>query len=350
MQVDEIAIGAQKIGASHPPFIVAEMSGNHEHSLDKALAIVDAAHKAGANAIKLQTYTPDTMTLDIKAPPFIIPDGLWKGRTLYELYQEAMTPWDWHKPIFDRAKALGLIAFSTPFDATAIDFLETLNVPCYKIASLEIVDHALIAKAAATKKPLIISTGASSLEEIEEAVEVARKAGCEKLILLKCTSAYPADPETIHLKTISHMKEAFHTLVGLSDHSLGLGVALASISHGATLIEKHLTLSRADGGVDAAFSLEPHEFKTLVEECLQAWKAQGSVHYGALEAEKTMLALRRSLYIVKDIRAGCKLTREHIRAIRPGAGLAPKYLETVIGHTVAKDIAKGDPLSWELLA
>ncbi|MDB6081699.1 MAG: pseudaminic acid synthase [Chlamydiia bacterium] len=347
----QITVGKHTIGMDQPPFIVAEMSGNHNHSLDRALKLVEAAANAGVQAIKLQTYTPDTMTLDIKSFPFLIedPKSLWNGKTLYELYQEATTPWEWHEPIFRRAKELGLIAFSTPFDATSVDFLESLPdaPPCYKIASLEIVDHDLIAKVASTKKPLIISTGASTLEEIKEAVAVAKAAGCRDLILLKCTSAYPANPQTLNLRTLPHLAQTFDTLVGFSDHSLGIGSAIASIALGGCLIEKHITLARSDGGVDAAFSLEPAEFRMLVTESVNAWKALGKVQYGVENSEKTSFSHRRSLYFVKDLKKGEEITKEHIRAIRPGFGLPPKHLKELLGKKVQKDIKRGDPVKWD---
>jgi pseudaminic acid synthase len=348
---EEIIIGQHLLGPHVRPFIVAELSGNHNGSLKRALQLVEEAHKAGVQAIKLQTYTADTMTLNINKGHFFIEDknSLWKGRTLYDLYQEAHTPWEWHAPIFEKARSLGLAAFSTPFDATSIDFLETLDVPCYKIASLEIVDHALIAKAASTKKPLIISTGGATEEEIKEAVLVAKNAGCRQLVLLKCTSAYPAPPESMNLKTIPDMQSKFGCLVGLSDHSLGVGAAVASIPLGACLIEKHITLSRDEDGVDAKFSLEPHEFKMLVEETIQAWKAQGKVFYGIDAAEQGTLLFRRSLYFVRDIKKGQLITQDDIRAIRPGDGLAPKHLATLIGKRAAVDISLGTPTSWKLV-
>ena len=348
----EIQIGKIKIGENYPPFIVAEMSGNHNHSLDRALKLVDEAAKAGVQAIKLQTYTADTMTLDIKKAPFLIkdPKSLWNGKTLYELYEEAATPWQWHEKIFKRAKERGIIAFSTPFDATSVDFLENLRFspPLYKIASLEIIDHALITKVAKTKKPLILSTGAATLAEIDEAVKVAKVAGCKDIILLKCTSAYPANPETLNLKTIPHLRDAFHTLVGFSDHSLGIGPAIASIATGASVIEKHITLSRKDGGVDAAFSLEPHEFKMLVQEGVHAWQSLGKIQYGVDPTEKTSYSHRRSLYFVKDLKKGEKIKEEHVRAIRPGFGLPPKYLKEIIGKKLQSTIKRGDPVTLEV--
>ena len=346
-----INIAGRIIGPGHPPFIIAEMSGNHNQSLDRALAIVEAAAKAGAHAVKLQTYTADTMTLDIAEREFFIndPDSLWKGRSLYELYKEAYTPWEWHKPIFDRCRELGLIYLSTPFDETAVDFLEELDVPCYKIASFENTDIPLIRKVAATGKPMIISTGMATIAELDETVRTAREAGCRDLILLKCTSSYPATPENTNILTISHMRELFACEVGLSDHTMGIGVAVASVALGATIIEKHFTLSRADGGVDSAFSMEPDEMRALVAETERAWQALGKVSYAPTEKEKKSLIFRRSLYIVQDMKKGDILTRENLRAIRPGLGLPPKYFDDVVGKKATKDIIRGMPLSWDLI-
>lgn len=347
-----IRIERHPIGLDHPPFVIAEMSGNHNGSLDRALAIVDAIAEAGAHAVKLQTYTSDTMTLDLAEREFLIddPQSLWAGRTLYDLYREAHTPWDWHAPIFERARARGLVAFSTPFDATAVDFLESLDVPCYKIASFENVDLPLIRRVAATGKPLIISTGLATLAEIAEAVGAARDAGCRDLVLLKCTSAYPASPADSHLRTIPHLRAAFGCEVGLSDHTLGNGAALAAIALGATVIEKHVTLRRADGGVDSAFSLEPQELKQLVEDGERARLALGDVRYGPSASEVNSLRFRRSLYVVRDVRAGEELTRENVRAIRPGLGLPPKELDRVLGRRAARSIAAGTALAWNLIA
>lgn len=345
----EILIGKHKIGPNQPPFVIAELSGNHNGSLEEALKLVVAAKEAGVPAIKLQTYTPDTITLPIKEREFFIddPKSLWYGRSLYELYQEAHTPWEWHKPIFDRCRELDLICFSSPFDETAVDFLESLNVPCYKIASLEIVDLPLIRKAAATGKPLIISTGAATLTEIDEAVQAAKKGGCKDLILLKCTSAYPATPSDTHLRTIPNLIETFETLVGLSDHTVGIGIPLASIALGCCMIEKHLTLSRDKGGVDSAFSLEPHEFKLLVTESKRAWESLGTIHYGPLASEKVSFSHRPSLYFVKDLEAGQIVKPEDIRSVRPGKGLAPKEFEHVVGLELKVPVHFGTPVSWD---
>ena len=351
MSEKDINIANRKIGPGHPPFIIAEMSGNHNQSLDRALAIVEAAAKAGAHAVKLQTYTADTMTLDIAEREFFIndPDSLWKGKSLYDLYKEAHTPWEWHKPIFDRCRELGLIYLSTPFDETAVDFLEELDVPCYKIASFENTDIPLIRKVAATGKLMIISTGMATIAELDETVRTAREAGCRDLILLKCTSSYPATPENTNILTIPHMAKLFDCQVGLSDHTMGIGAAVASVALGATMIEKHFTLSRSDGGVDSAFSMEPDEMRTLVVETKMAWQALGKVTYGPTEKEKKLLIFRRSLYIVKDMKKGDILTRENLRAIRPGIGLPPKYYDILLGKRVKKEVKIGTPFQWDLI-
>jgi pseudaminic acid synthase len=348
----QVRIGHRDVGLDHPPFVIAEMSGNHNHSLERAFEIVDAAARAGAHALKLQTYRPDTMTLDLSEREFRIDDekSLWAGRSLYDLYAEAYTPWEWHQPIFDRARDQGMIPFSTPFDDTAVDFLERLGVPCYKIASFENTDLPLIRRVAATGKPLIISTGMATVAELGETVSAARDAGCQELILLKCTSSYPATPRTTNALTIPHLRQLFDCEVGLSDHTMGIGVAAASVALGATVIEKHFTLNRADGGVDSAFSLEPAEMAQLVVETERAWQGLGEVSYGPTEAEKKSLQFRRSLYVVEDLKAGDVLTRENVRAIRPGLGLPPKYLEQLLGRTVGRAVPRGTALSWELLS
>jgi N-acetylneuraminate synthase len=346
-----VKIGTQLTGINYPPFIIAEMSGNHNQSLERALEIVRAAAGTGAQAIKLQTYTADTMTLDLKEREFFISEdnSPWKGQSLYDLYKIAHTPWDWHKPIFDHAKKLGLICFSTPFDETAVDFLEKLGVPAYKIASFENTDIPLIQRVAATGRPLIISTGMATQEELDESVDAARKAGCKDLTLLKCTSTYPATPENSNLLTIPYLRERYGCEVGLSDHTLGIGVAVASIALGATVIEKHFTLKRADGGVDSAFSMEPAEMNELVEETERAWQSLGKVFVGPTEAERPSIAFRRSLYIVKDLKAGDVLTKENIRAIRPGLGLPPKHLKQLLGMEILRDVKRGTALSLEML-
>ncbi len=346
-----IKIGSKTIGAKNSPFIIAEMSGNHNQSLDRALSIVDAAADAGADAIKLQTYTADTMTLDIKKGDFFIddPKSLWKGQSMHDLYKLAYTPWDWHKPIIEHARSKDLLCFSTPFDETAVDFLESLEVPAYKIASFECIDLPLIKKVASTKKPLIISTGMATKVEITEAVDAARSVGCKDLILLKCTSTYPASPKNTNLNTISHMRKLFNCEVGLSDHTLGIGAAVAAVAVGATVIEKHFTLSRADGGVDSAFSLEPSELSSLVSETKRAFQALGDISYGATEAEKSSRSRRRSLYIGENMKAGEVLTAKNLRRIRPGNGLLPKYYEKLLGKKIKFDTPEGTPVSWDLI-
>jgi len=339
------------IGRGQKPFIIAEMSGNHNQSLERALKIVEAVAKTGAHALKIQTYTPDTMTLDIDEREFYIsdPNSVWEGKSLYTLYGEAYTPWEWHKPIFERARELGLIAFSTPFDETAVDLLESLDSPCYKIASFENTDLPLIRRVAATGKPMIISTGMASISELDDTVLAAREAGCTDLVLLKCTSTYPATAINTNILTIPHMRELFECEVGLSDHTMGIGVSVASVAMGATVIEKHFTLNRADGGVDSSFSMEPSEMKQLVVETERAWQALGQVCYGATEAEKKSILFRRSLYVVKDMKAGDVLTKDNVRAIRPGLGLPTKYLNVVLGMVVSQDIKLGTALGWHLL-
>lgn len=348
---EEFNIADRLIGRNHAPFVIAEMSGNHNQSLERALEIADAAAKAGAHALKIQTYRADTMTLDLDEREFHIsdPNSLWTGTSLYKLYGEAYTPWEWHKPIFDRARELGIIAFSTPFDDTAVDFLESLDVPCYKIASFENTDLPLIRRVAATGKPLIISTGMATVAELDETVRAAREAGCNDLILLKCTSTYPATADNSNIQTIPHLRELFDCEVGLSDHTMGVGVSVASVALGATVIEKHFTLDRADGGVDSKFSMEPAEMAQLVEESKRAWQALGRVSYGPTEAEKKSIQFRRSLYVVQDLKAGEVLTKENVRAIRPGLGLPTKYLELVLGRTLSRDAKRGTALSWGLL-
>jgi pseudaminic acid synthase len=347
----EIKLGDRSIGTNHPPFIIAEMSGNHNQSLDAALKIVDAAAEAGAHALKLQTYTADLMTLNLDYGDFYIddPGSLWKGRSLYQLYEEAYTPWEWHKPIFERCRERGIIPFSTPFHADSVDFLEQLEVPFYKIASFENNDLPLIKYAASTGKPLIISTGMATLADLEETVTAAREGGCKDLILLKCTSTYPAAPVDSNLNTIPHMRELFGCEIGLSDHTLGIGAAVAGVVLGATVIEKHFTLSRAEGGVDSAFSLEPAEMKLLVSETERAWQAMGKISYGRSEKESQSLKFRRSLYISKDLSVGDILNVENLKVIRPGYGLAPKYLERFIGKKLSKAAKAGTPLSWDLV-
>jgi N-acetylneuraminate synthase len=346
-----VKIEHRLIGRGQAPFVVAEMSGNHNQSLARALEIVETVAKSGAHALKIQTYTPDTMTLDLDEREFHIgdPQSLWAGTSLYQLYGQAHTPWEWHAPIFARARELGVIPFSTPFDDSAVDLLESLDAPCYKIASFENTDLPLIRRVAATGKPLIISTGMASVAELDETVRTARQAGCKDLVLLKCTSTYPATPGNSNLLTIPHLRELFDCEVGLSDHTMGLGVSLASVALGATVIEKHFTLNRADGGVDSTFSMEPAEMAQLVLESERAWQALGQVSYGPTEAEMKSALYRRSLYVVQDLTRGAVLTRDNVRAIRPGLGLPTKYLEVVLGKTVARDVVKGTALGWDLI-
>jgi len=344
-------IGNRTIGRGERPFIIAEMSGNHNHSLERALQIVDEAARSGAHALKLQTYTADTMTLAVKEGEFFISDdnNLWQGSDLHTLYDQAHTPWEWHAPIMERAQSHGMLCFSSPFDDSAVDFLETLNVPAYKIASFELIHLPLIRKVAATGKPVIMSTGMATVAEIDDAVRTARAAGCRDLVLLKCTSTYPATPDNTNVLTIPHMREMFGCEVGLSDHTMGIGVAVAAVAHGATVIEKHFTLARADGGVDSAFSMEPAEMAALVVETERAWQSLGEIRYSPGDAEQKSLKFRRSVYIAEDLKAGTVLTEDNLRCIRPGLGLPPKFYEVLLGRTVNVDVKKGTPMSWELL-
>lgn len=341
----------REIGPGHRPYLIAEMSGNHNQSLDRALAIVEAAAAHGADAIKLQTYTAETMTLNLRMPGFVIddPKSLWAGRQLYELYEEAHTPWEWHAPIMERAAQHGVHCFSTPFDFSSVDFLESLNVPAYKIASFENTDLPLIRRVAATGKPLIMSTGMATAGEIDEAVRAAREAGCQDLVLLKCTSTYPATAANTNVSTIPHMRALFGCEVGLSDHTMGCGVSVAATALGATVIEKHFTLRRADGGVDSSFSMEPHELRQLREETERAMQAVGQVSYGPTAAEMKSLAFRRSLYIAQDLQAGDVLTRGNLRCVRPGFGLAPKHLDSLLGQRIGQAVKAGTPMAWALL-
>jgi pseudaminic acid synthase len=350
MNPSTIAIGSRTIGPDHPPFVIAEMSGNHNQSLERALAIVDAIAASGADAVKLQTYTADTMTLDIREREFMVddPQSLWHGRSLYDLYQEAHTPWDWHPALFARARERGLICFSTPFDDSAVDFLEDLGAPAYKVASFEATDTRLLRRVARTGKPIIVSTGMATLAEIHQAVSTIRAEGNDQIVLLKCTSTYPADAGDSHLRTIPHLRAAFDVQVGLSDHTLGIGVSIASVALGATVIEKHLTLDRGEGGVDAAFSLEPHELRALVEETHRAHASLGTVRYGGSASERGSLQYRRSLYVVADVRAGTPLAAGHVRAIRPGLGLPVSEYDRVLGLRFTRDVARGSALSWDM--
>lgn len=344
--MNDIKIGNIAIGANHKPFVIAEMSGNHNQSLDRALAIVDAAAEAGAHAIKLQTYTADTITMK-GAYTINDPNSLWNGKELHDLYKEAYTPWEWHKAIFDRAKEKGLVAFSSPFDETAVDFLESLNVPAYKIASFENTHHPLLVKVAKTGKPVIVSTGVSTIADIDESVRVLRNNGCKEVILLKCTSTYPATPENTNLNTIPHLAQLHNCVVGLSDHTMGIGASVAAVALGARVIEKHFTLRRADGGVDSAFSLEPEELKALVIETERAFLALGKIQYGVQKTEEKSVFFKRSIYVSEDIKAGEEFSEKNLKVIRPGDGLAPKYYFQIMGKKASKDYKKGTPLTWD---
>lgn len=349
--IKNFKIGKHIIGDNQKPFIIAEMSGNHNQSLDTALEIVDAAAEAGAHGLKIQTYTADTMTIPHDKGLFYIDDkdSLWHGKTLHELYKIAHTPWEWHQAIFERAKEKGLVPFSTPFDSTSVDFLEELDVEVYKIASFENKDWPLLKKVASTGKPVIMSTGASTLSEIAESVSILREYGCDNLVLLKCTSTYPASADSTNLRTIPHMREMFKCFTGLSDHTGGIGAAIASVALGARVIEKHFIVDKSNGGVDSAFSIEPHEMKSLVVESHRAWEALGSVKYDILKTEEASLRFKRSIYIVKDIKEGEIFTEDNLRIIRPGDGMEPKYYERILGKSASRDFQRGTPLSWDIL-
>lgn len=345
-------IGHQTIGAEHKPFIIAEMSGNHNQDIDRALALVKAAADAGAHALKLQTYTADTITINHRGGLFDINDAnsLWAGKNLYDLYGEAHTPWEWHKAIFDYANELGMLAFSSPFDETAVDFLETLNVPAYKIASFESNHFPLLKKVAQTGKPILISSGTSKLLELYEAIQYLKANGAQDIVIFKCTSTYPATPENTNVRTIPVLQSIFEDcIIGLSDHTMGIGAAVAAVTLGARVIEKHFTLRRADGGVDSTFSLEPEELKLLVTETERAFLALGGVQLDTQKAEEKSRQFKRSIYVVKDIAAGELLTSKNVRVIRPGDGLEPKFYEQILGMTAKQDIAFGTPLSWGLV-
>jgi N-acetylneuraminate synthase len=339
------------ISPDHKPFVIAEMSGNHNQSLERAFEIVDAAAEAGANALKLQTYTADTITFNGTSDEFVIKDqnSLWKNQNLHKLYQMAYTPWEWHKPIFDRAKAHGMLAFSSPFDTTAVDFLESLNVPCFKIASFENTDHILLKKVAQTGKPIIMSTGVASIADIQESVGILRKNGCKDLVLLKCTSTYPATPESTNLLTIPHMAALFDCQIGLSDHTMGIGAGIAAVALGARVLEKHFTLRRADGGVDSSFSLEPEELKNLVVESERAFLAMGKVNYILSEKEQKSFQYKRSLYVIEPMKSGEVFSELNVRSIRPSNGLHTRYYEEILGKTATQDIEAGTALSWGLV-
>jgi N-acetylneuraminate synthase len=345
----EITIAGRRIGPAHEPFVICELSGNHNGSLDRALELIDAAAETGCDAIKIQTYTADTITMDVDRPEFRIEGGLWDGRSLHELYREAQTPYEWHEALFARARARGVILFSSPFDETAVDLLDRLGAPAYKIASFEAVDLPLIRYAAATGKPLIVSTGMANLAEIAAAKAAALDAGAPGVVLLHCVSSYPAALEDANVRTVADMAERFGCPAGLSDHTPGSAAAVAAVALGACVIEKHFTLSRADGGPDAAFSLEPAEFAALVRDCKAAWRALGRAHYDLLGSERGNAAFRRSLYVARDTPAGEALSRENVRSIRPGAGLPPAELEKVLGRAAARDLKRGEPLSWDMV-
>ena len=346
-----VFIAGRTLGDGHPPFIVAELSGNHGGSLERALATVDAAAEAGAHAFKIQTYTADSLTLDADTPEFVIDDPAspWVGRTLYDLYREAATPWEWHEPLFDRARMRGLIAFSTPFDEESVDFLESMQVPCHKIASFELTHLRLLRHAAATGKPLILSTGLATLPELDEAVEAVRAGGCRELVLLRCASSYPASPDDLNLKAIAALRERYGCHVGLSDHTTGTAVAVAGVALGAVMIEKHVTLSRDASTVDAAFSLEPFELARLVDDAGVAFRASGEARFGPSSAEEASLRFRRSLFVGEDMRAGDVFSERTLLVVRPAVGLAPKYYEEILGRPVVRDARRGTPVTWDLV-
>ena len=349
MKLNEFEIAGRPIGPDHPPYVVAELSGNHRGRLENALALIEAAAATGADAVKIQTYTADTLTIPHDGEDFRIRGGLWDGYTLHQLYQQAFTPYEWHGALFEKAKRIGITMFSTPFDETAVDLLAKLDAPAFKIASFEAIDLPLIACAARQGKPMIISTGLANLGEIEHAVATARAAGASAVALLHCTSAYPAPIEDANVRTVAHLAETFGTVAGLSDHAPGSAACVAAIALGGAIIEKHFTFSRADGGPDAAFSLEPAEFKRLVEDCKSAWAALGRITYDLQGSERGNLRFRRSLYAVKPIKAGEPISRDNVRSIRPGFGLAPRHLDEIVGRKAARDIAYGEPLSWSLI-
>ncbi len=350
MTKDAVKIGDREIGPGRPPYVVAEMSGNHNGDIGRAIALIDAAKASGADAVKLQTYTADTITLDVDGPGFRVEGGLWDGRRLYDLYVEAHTPWAWHEALFRHARDIGIQIFSSPFDFTAVDLLESLGAPAYKIASFELVDIPLIRRCAETGKPLVMSTGLATEEEIGDAVAAAKDAAASGLILLHCTSAYPAPMSSMNLKTLPHLAAKFDVLAGLSDHTMGTAASVAAVALGACFIEKHFCLSRAEGGVDSAFSLEPDELARLVADCRAAAEALGEIRYGPTPAEISSRDHRRSLYIAEDVAAGEVLTAQNVRSVRPGFGMAPKHLDAVLGKRAAKAAAKGTPLAWDLIA
>jgi N-acetylneuraminate synthase len=349
MSEPKILIDGRELSLNQPPYIIAELSANHNGRLETAMKIIDEAAKAGADAVKMQTYRPDTITLDSNAEDFKIKGGLWDGRTLYELYEQAHTPWEWHKPLFEHARKVGITIFSSPFDTTAVDLLEDLNAPAYKIASFEAVDLPLIKYVAKTGKPMIISTGMADAEEIQEAIEAAREGGCEQLAVLHCVSGYPAPSEDYNLRTIPDMINRFGLVTGLSDHTLDNTTAIASVALGASIIEKHFTLNRNGGGPDDSFSLEPNELAALCRDSKTAWAALGKVDYERKSSEQGNVKFRRSLYFVKDLKAGEVITEDAVCSVRPGYGLAPKYLPDIVGKKIIKDVKRGTPMSWDLI-
>lgn len=344
-----VTIQGRKIGPDQPPYVIAEMSANHNGSLERALAIVESAHKAGAPAVKLQSYRADTITIDHDGPEFMIHGGLWDGYRLYDLYEKAAMPWEWHEPLFKRGRELGIAVFSSPFDATAVDLLEKLDAPAYKIASLELCDLPLVERVARTGKPIIMSTGASDLGEVAEAFDAARAAGAREIILLQCTTSYPTPIRDSNLATIPHMAAMFDAVIGLSDHTMGTAVPVAAVALGAAVIEKHFTLRRADGGVDSTFSLEPEELARMIADVNTAWEAKGTISYGLAESERGNRIYRRSLYVVQDLKAGQVVETQHVRSIRPGLGLPPKHLKEVIGRRATRDVKRGTPLDWSMV-
>jgi pseudaminic acid synthase len=346
--MQEISINNKKIGRKYPPYIIAEMSANHNGDIDNAYKIIDMAKASGADAVKLQTYTADTITMDMKTPEFMIEGGLWDGQSLYELYKGAYMPWEWHKPLFDYAKKIGITIFSSPFDNTAVDLLEDLNTPAYKIASFEAVDLPLIKYVAQTGKPMIISTGMADAEEIQEAIEAARDGGCKELAILHCVSGYPAPAEDYNLRTLVDMQKKFGLVTGLSDHTIDNTTAITSVALGASIIEKHVTLDRNGGGPDDSFSLESKELTELCTGAKTAWEALGSVDYGRKSSEQANVKFRRSLYFVKDIKKGEVITKEHVKSIRPGFGLAPKYMKEIIGKKTTSTVKRGTPVAFDL--
>ncbi len=350
MIAKDVSIAGRFIGRSHEPYVICELSGNHDGTLAGALRLLEAAAQTGADAIKIQSYTPDTITIDHDGPGFRIEGGLWDGRNLYDLYGEAQTPFEWHEHLFRRASELGVTLFSSPFDHSAVDLLEELGAPAYKIASFEVIDLPLVAYVASKRKPMIISTGMANLREIEDAVTTARENGCDELVLLHCISSYPAPDEQSNVRTVPDLAERFGVVTGLSDHTFGSAVAVASIALGGCVVEKHFTIRREDGGPDSAFSLEPDEFKTLVKDCKRAWRALGQPTYDLQGSERGSVEFRRSLYVVRDVAAGEELTNENVRSIRPGHGLPPKHMPEVLGRHASRALKRGEPLAWDLVS